>query len=128
MTRTSGWTTALALITLAQLPLTAAAQVQADDTSIVAAGPFATCAAYYFNAVNARPMSEYEALYLAGEGAFNEALQRADRKAVDDLVAKASIDMKQLIGDNWLNFHRADVRYGPGCAKLTGYRNGTPQP
>lgn len=93
----------------------------ADDGNNTEAGQYATCAAYYFNAVNARPMGDYEALYVAGETAFNEALKRVDRKAVDDLVAKASIEMKQLIGASWLNFHRADIRYGARCAELTGY-------
>lgn len=89
---------------------------------------YATCAAYYFNATNVRPMGDYEALYVAGETAFNEAMKRVDRKTVDDLVARASAEMKQLIGENWQNFHRADHRHGATCAALTGYAGSAPAP
>lgn len=101
------------------MPTLAAAQDRADAL----VQEYATCAAYYFNAVNAKPMKEYEDLYSAGERAFNEALLLRDRLAVDDLVANASAVMTEMTGQNWLNFHRVDAKYAAPCAQLLSEDN-----
>ena len=96
------------------MPMFAAGQ----DSPDALVQEYAICAAYYFNAVNAKPMTEYEDLYSAGERAFNAALRLRDRTAVDDLVANASAVMTQMTGQNWLNFHRVDAKYAAPCAQL----------
>ena len=97
---------------------TALAQEPSDQTTL--AHQYATCAAYYFNAVNTKPMKEYETFYSAGEDAFNAAVKIVGRKEVDRSMAEASAEMTQLMASNWLNFHRVEARYGPNCARLVG--------
>lgn len=82
------------------------------------AADYATCAAFYFNAVNVKPMGEYEAVYGAGERAFNAGLELVGRKALDDLVAAASAEMMKLSNSNWKNFATVEQRYGDECQRL----------
>lgn len=82
------------------------------------AADFATCAAYYFNAVNVKPIKEYEAVYGAGERAFNEGIKLVGRKQVDELMARSSGEMSKLMGSNWNNFGTVEQRYGADCAAL----------
>ena len=79
---------------------------------------FATCAAYYFNAVNVMPVQEYEAVYGRGELAFNEAIKLVGRKQVDDLMARSSGEMMKSMASNWKNFPSVEKRYGPPCSVL----------
>ena len=103
------------------LGLAAAQGVAAAEPSPGAASRaagYATCAAFYFNAVNVKPMGEYEAVYGAGERAFNEGLKLVGRKALDDLVAAASAEMMKLSNSNWKNFATVEQRYGGDCQRL----------
>ncbi len=86
----------------------------------------ATCAAYFYNATNARPIGHYELLYGAGEDAMNGALRLLPRADVDELVAAASSAMNALTGSDWRNFHRVEARYGAACDALLGVRTVTP--
>lgn len=79
-----------------------------------------TCAAYYFNATKARPLSEYETLYSAGERAMNRAARLLDRPRVDRLVGDAAVLMTAMTGGNWHHYHRVTARYGDFCAELVG--------
>jgi len=78
----------------------------------------ATCSAYYFNATNARPMSEYEALYGAGESARNRALRYLEAAAFDRLVGDAAVVMTAMTGGDWRQFDRVSARYGADCDAL----------
>ena len=82
------------------------------------AADFATCAAYYFNAVNVTPVKEYESVYGAGERAFNEGIKLVGRKPLDELMARSSAEMMKLMGSNWNNFPTVEQRYGADCQKL----------
>ena len=82
------------------------------------AADFASCAAYYFNAVNVKPMKEYETVYGAGERAFNEGIKLVGRKQLDDLMARSSGEMSKLMGADWKNFRIVDQRYGADCEAL----------
>lgn len=81
----------------------------------------ATCAAYYYNATNARPLGEYEALYSAGERAFNRALAIVPRAEVERLVGEAASGMTALTGGDWRNYHRVDARHAAYCDALLGF-------
>ena len=100
---------ALAALLLASLAGAARAGQGAAASPDAAA--YATCAAFYFNAVNVKSMQEYEAVYGAGERAFNEGLKLVGRKALDDLVARAAGDMTKLMNSDWKNFHSVEERY-----------------
>lgn len=78
----------------------------------------ATCSAYYFNATNARPMSEYEALYGAGETARNRALRYLEGASFDRLVGDAAVVMTAMTGGDWRQFDRVSARYGADCDAL----------
>jgi hypothetical protein len=79
-----------------------------------------TCAAYYFNATQVRPMGEYEALHAAGERAMNRALRLLDRQRVDRLIGDASVTMTAMTGGDWRHYERVTARYGADCASLIG--------
>ncbi|MBK6658721.1 MAG: hypothetical protein IPG43_11470 [Proteobacteria bacterium] len=104
---------ALTLLTFAM-----GAPAEAPSAAQDQAARFATCAAFYFNAVNVKPMKEYEEVYGAGERAFNEGIKLVGRKALDDLMARSAGDMTKLMNSDWKNFHTVERRYGPDCATL----------
>lgn len=78
----------------------------------------ATCSAYYFNATNAYPMREYEALYGAGENARNRALRYLEAASFDRLVGDAAVVMTAMTGGDWRHFDRVRARYGADCDAL----------
>ncbi|MEQ8234640.1 MAG: hypothetical protein RLW61_14605 [Gammaproteobacteria bacterium] len=81
-------------------------------------GRLATCTAYYFNATNARPMAEYEALYGAGERSRNRALRYLDAADFDRLVGDAATVMTAMTGGDWRQFARVQARFGADCDAL----------
>ena len=105
----------IALICIA--PATAARADETGDRQARAAD-FATCAAYYFNAVNVRPVTEYEAVYGRGERAFNEAVKLVGRRQVDDLMARTSGQMMKFMASDWKNFASVEKRYSVQCEVL----------
>ena len=105
----------IALICIA--PATAARADETGDRQARAAD-FATCAAYYFNAVNVRPVTEYEAVYGRGERAFNEAVKLVGRRQVDDLMARTSGQMMKFMASDWKNFASVEKRYSAQCEVL----------
>ncbi|MGE0859879.1 MAG: hypothetical protein AB7I01_22250 [Gammaproteobacteria bacterium] len=110
--------TEVRLLLLALAAAQGAAAAEPPPAAAPRAADYATCAAFYFNAVNVKPMGEYEALYGAGERAFNEGLKLVGRKALDDLVAAASAEMMKLSNSNWKNFATVEQRYGGDCQRL----------
>ena len=84
------------------------------------ANRYATCAAYYFNAVNTKPMQEYEAIYGAGERSFNEAIKLVGRQQVDHLMEQAAGAMTKLMNSDWNNFRSVEHKYGTECDRLVG--------
>ena len=96
------------------------AAARADDTGDrqARAAEFATCAAYYFNAVNVKPVTEYETVYGSGERAFNEAIKLVGRQQVDDLMARSSGQMMKFMASDWKNFPSVEKRYGAQCEVL----------
>ena len=91
----------------------------------VHAESLAVCAAYYFNATNAKPMAEYERYFAAGERSRNRARRYLEPRVVDRLMAEASTAMTALTGGDWRQFHRVDARYADDCVALDAARRGT---
>lgn len=117
-----------ALLVSAALLLCAAGSTAQHADGHARAGELATCAAYYYNATNARPLADYEALYSTGERAFNRALAIVPRGEVDRLMAEAATAMTALTGGDWRNYHRVEARYAADCAALLGVRRSADDP
>lgn len=103
------------------LVLTASATMshaQERDDEQARAAEFATCAAYYFNAVNVTPVKEYESVYGRGELAFNEAIKLVGRKQVDEVMARSSGEMMKAMASDWRKFPSVEKRYGANCDVL----------
>lgn len=94
------------------------APAEAPQTAQDKAAKFATCAAFYFNAVNVKPMKEYEEVYGAGERAFNEGIKLVGRKSLDELMAQAAGAMTKLMNSDWKNLHTVEQQHGAECAAL----------
>lgn len=103
---------------LVLLVVAIAVQAEAPQTTPAKAADFATCAAFYFNAVNVKPLTEYETVYGAGERAFNEGIKLVGREALNDLMARSSGEMTKLMNSNWKNFPTVEQRYGADCDAL----------
>ncbi|MGR8921556.1 MAG: hypothetical protein ACU85V_18225 [Gammaproteobacteria bacterium] len=91
------------------LPPSAAAQSQQTQHAL------ASCAAYFLNATQAHPMSEYERLFAAGELATNRLSGLVGRTMADRLIGDASLEIKRVMGDDWRNFGRVEGRYAVPC-------------
>lgn len=78
----------------------------------------AACAAYHFNAANAKSIGEYDAHYSAGERAYNTAVRGLGRSEADRLMAEAATEMTATTGGDWRNFARVDARYAERCDVL----------
>ncbi len=109
------------LVVLALSCLSFAARAETPQDPQAKAAEFATCAAYYFNAVNVKPMKEYETVYSAGERAFNEGIKLVGRKQLDDLVARSSGEMAKIMGSDWNNFPAVEKRYAADCVTLMAH-------
>lgn len=94
------------------------AHAEAPQDAHARAADFATCAAYYFNAVNVKPMKEYEEIYGAGERAFNEGIKLVGRERLNDLMARSSGEMMKLMNSDWKNFPTVEQRYDADCVAL----------
>ena len=79
---------------------------------------FAQCAAYFFNAAKAKQMSHYETLYGAAEVAFNRAKRMLGSEEAERLMADASSEISAIMGGDWLNFARVEVRFSGHCTEL----------
>ena len=106
------------LVALCLLLIATHALAEGPRSAADKAADFATCAAFYFNAVNVKPMKEYEEVYGAGERAFNEGIKLVGRKPLDELMAHSAADMTKLMNSDWKNFHTVEERYGADCAAL----------
>lgn len=107
------WLVGIALVLLSLGTAPAGLALDGSDVEQLAA-----CTAYYFNATKARPMSEYEALYSAGEQATNRARELASPEHVDRLVAEASAQMMGRINHDWQRFDVLRPDYADSCQML----------
>ena len=103
---------------LALAAFSVAVQAEAPHTTQAKAADFATCAAFYFNAVNVKPLTEYETTYGAGERAFNEGIKLVGREPLNDLMARSSGEMMKLMNSDWKNFPTVAQRYSADCDAL----------
>ena len=94
----------------------AAAQPAGDSDA--SARDLARCAAYFFDATQAKPMAEYEALHNAGEEAFNRAARVLGRTTVDRLIGDAAAEITATMCNNWQNFARVEAQFDARCNEL----------
>lgn len=95
-----------------------ASVLHAEQALSDAKSPFATCAAYYFMATNAKPMKEYDLLYRAGEDALNVATLRDGHATAErDLETAAGLMMKSINRD-YLKTELLDKQYSIPCHDL----------
>ena len=112
----SAWV--LSALALALIMSATTLQAQVRDDKQARAAEFATCAAYYFNAVNVTPVKEYESVYGRGELAFNEAIKLLGRKEVDEVMARSSGEMMKAMASDWRKFPSVEKRYRANCDVL----------
>ncbi|MEM7543772.1 MAG: hypothetical protein AAF384_19620, partial [Pseudomonadota bacterium] len=93
-----------------------AAEVCAQTSETPAA--FAECAAYYFNATNAKPVQDYETYYAAGEGAYNASIKAVGKAQTQKLVEDTSREIRALMQNDWRKFTAVDEKYEALCAGL----------
>ena len=121
MTRRCGNLARLTVILLAAMTSTNSnGEPEIDPAGLALAEQLATCAAYYFNATNANPISDYEALYEAGERAMNRLRRIVDGEQAGRLVGDASSAMTTLTGGDWRQFEKVELRFAAPCAALGG--------
>ena len=102
---------------IAAFALAIAAAQPAGDSDATARD-LAHCAAYFFDATQAKPMAEYEALHNAGEAAFNRAARVLGRTTVDRLIGDAAAEITATMGNDWQNFGRVEARFDARCNEL----------
>ncbi|MBM4227991.1 MAG: hypothetical protein FJ164_09625 [Gammaproteobacteria bacterium] len=78
---------------------------------------FATCAAYYFLAARGNDVTQYDALYSAGEFSLNEAIKRHG-KAAQGRMESTSADMMQSIAKDWRRVAELDPEFSRPCETL----------
>ena len=76
------------------------------------------CSAYFFMAANAKSINEFDRYYSAGEFVYNGAVELVGEQSALAKFNDASGEINELIDRNWLNFGKADDRYGVVCADL----------
>ena len=81
---------------------------------------FVECAAVYFAAARGSPVSRYEALYSAGEYAFNVAILLRGREPADRLHSEVAARLMKEISNDLMRVQELEQKYGPGCMKLLG--------
>jgi hypothetical protein len=90
----------------------------APTREIETADRYVDCSAYFFMAANAKAMGEFDGYFSAGEYAFNQAVRLiGEPGALEDFNA-ASTEINDLIGRRWVDFEKADDRYGVVCADI----------
>lgn len=83
-----------------------------------AADRYADCSAYFFMAANANAMDEFNNYYTAGEYAFNQTIRLVGKAGALERFNAASTKINELIERRWVDFAKADDRYGVICADI----------
>ncbi len=78
---------------------------------------FATCAAYYFLAARGHDVTQYDALYSAGEFSLNEAIKRHGQ-AAQGKMETSSTDMMHSIAKDWRRVAELDQKFSSPCETL----------
>lgn len=78
---------------------------------------FASCAAYYFLAARGHDVTQYDALYSAGEFSLNEAIKRHGKVAQSKMESR-SAEMMQSIAKDWRRVAELDRDFSRPCETL----------
>ena len=76
------------------------------------------CSAYFFMAANAKSMDEFNDYYAGGEYAYNDAVKLIGETAALEKFNAATSEINELIDRKWIDFDKADERYGVICADV----------
>lgn len=76
------------------------------------------CSAYFFMAANAKGMAEFNTYYAAGEYGYNTGVREVGEAAALARFNLATNDINELIERKWLDFGKADEKYGVICADI----------
>ena len=76
------------------------------------------CSAYFFMAANVKGMSEFNFYYTAGEFGYNTAVRSVGEAIALERFNVATAGINELIERNWLEFGKADDKYGVICADI----------
>ena len=79
---------------------------------------YVDCSAYFFMAANVKAMSEFNEYYSAGEFAYNTAVRLNGEDAALERFNTSTGSINKLIERNWLEFGKADTKYGVVCADI----------
>jgi len=92
------------------------ANCSASDDAV--AEQYVDCSAYFFMAANVRGMAEFNTYYAAGEFGYNTGVRAVGEAAALKRFNLATANINELIGRNWLEFGKADDKYGVVCADI----------
>ncbi|HCU89605.1 MAG TPA: hypothetical protein DGR97_06670 [Gammaproteobacteria bacterium] len=76
------------------------------------------CSAYFFMAANVKSMAEFSAYYAGGEYGYNIGVRAVGETRALERFNRTSNSIGKLIGRNWLQFGKADEKYGVICADI----------
>ncbi len=79
---------------------------------------YVDCSAYFFMAANVKAMGEFNEFYTAGEFAYNTAVRMYGEDAALERFNTSTGSINELIERNWLEFGKADTKYGVVCADI----------
>ena len=79
---------------------------------------YVDCSAYFFMAANVKAMGEFNNYYMAGEFAYNTAVLMYGEAAALEQFNTSTSSIQKLIERNWLEFGKADTKYGVACAHI----------
>ena len=79
---------------------------------------FGVCAAYYFLAARGHPVTDYDALYTAGEFSLNSATVVHGRTDGPKQMEQASGRMMAEMDQDWRRIEVLDKHYAPPCDAL----------
>ena len=86
----------------------------AEDNTV--ADQYVDCSAYFFMAANAKGLAEFNKYYAGGEFSYNAGVRAVGSAAALDQFNVATANISELIGRKWLEFGKADDKYGVVCA------------
>ena len=76
------------------------------------------CSAYFFMAANVKSMAEFSTYYAGGEYGYNIGVRAVGETKALERFNLTSNSIAKLIGRNWLQFDKADEKYGVICADI----------
>ena len=69
-------------------------------------------------AANVKGMAEFNTYYAAGEYGYNTAVREVGEAVALERFNLTTNSISELIGRNWLEFGKADDKYGVVCADI----------